>query len=113
SPMVTPSLPRLTRQQGGPFLRENGFPISDKQFVKACLPSKADPPPVAAWWGHRALYDPHRLLEWAHARLKQTPPSNPKRRPPPPAGGGLRSAPPPLPPARTPPAPPCPPTGRR
>ena len=61
---------KMTRKKTGAFLRQRGFPIGDGTLDKLCMPSCADGPPVAAWWGRRPLYDPADVLAWAEKRLR-------------------------------------------
>jgi hypothetical protein len=59
----------LTRRELGEFLRGEGFPIGNSTINKLCSPSINDGPPVAAWFGRRALHSPDDALTWARARL--------------------------------------------
>jgi hypothetical protein len=63
-----------TREQTCAFLRENGFPITKSYFDKLSMPSAnpAEAPPIACWWGRRALYDLDVALEWARGRTRST-----------------------------------------
>ena len=64
---------KLLRSEIGPFLRnQHGIPIGDSTIDKECSPSVNKGPPVASWWGRRALYDPNEVLQWAEARLRST-----------------------------------------
>jgi hypothetical protein len=64
-----------TRDQAVAFLCENGFQISKSFFDKLSMPSSdpAEAPPIACWWGRRALYDLDvALLDWARGRARTT-----------------------------------------
>jgi hypothetical protein len=61
---------KMTRKKAAAYLRQRGFPIGDSTLDKLCMPSSADGPPVAAWWGRRPLYEPADVLAWAEAKLR-------------------------------------------
>jgi hypothetical protein len=60
----------MTRKETAAYLRQRGFPIGDSTLDKLCMPSSAQGPPIAAWWGRRPLYDPTDALAWAEARMR-------------------------------------------
>jgi hypothetical protein len=60
----------LTRRQLIVFLTDNGFPIGKGTIDRLCSPAIGAGPPVAHWFGNRALYDPAAALEWARSRLR-------------------------------------------
>jgi hypothetical protein len=59
----------MTREQLLHYLREQGFPLGLSTLTKLCAPTVNAGPPVAAWFGRRALYEPPAALEWAKSRL--------------------------------------------
>jgi hypothetical protein len=64
---------RGTRRQLLDHLRNNGIPIGKSTLDKLCAPSVDQGPPVAAWWGRRAIYDSAQGLAWAERRLSASP----------------------------------------
>jgi hypothetical protein len=62
---------RLTRRQLGEKLRKLGYPIGNSTLNKICAPAIGQGPPIAAYWGSRALYDLNDAIAWAEARLRQ------------------------------------------
>jgi hypothetical protein len=62
--------PRLTRQMLGPFLRDHGIPVGDSTITKLCSPKVGRGPHPSVCWGHRFLYDPAAVLEWAERQLR-------------------------------------------
>jgi hypothetical protein len=60
----------LTRHELADFLSSNGFPISASTLAKLSMPSRAEGPPHAGFWGNRALYDPEKALRWAKNRFR-------------------------------------------
>jgi hypothetical protein len=64
---------RGTRRQLLDHQRNNGIPIGKSTLDKLCAPSVDQGPPVAAWWGRRAIYDFVQGLAWAERRLSASP----------------------------------------
>jgi len=60
--------PLITRRQLAEFLRARGYPISLSTLNKLAMAAVNAGPPVACWWGARALYNPAAALAWAEAR---------------------------------------------
>ena len=60
----------LSRTELPEFLRQHGFPISRSTLAKLSMPSRGEGPPAAGAWGHRYLYCPSAVIEWAKARLR-------------------------------------------
>jgi hypothetical protein len=61
-----------TRDQLGAYLREVGYPISDSQLDKLCMPSCGEGPPVSCWLGRRPLYSFEEGLRWIQSRTRPT-----------------------------------------
>jgi hypothetical protein len=61
----------LTRRQLLDFLHENRIPIGKSTLSKRAMVGLG--PPVAAWWGRRALYRPEEALQWAKSLLTASP----------------------------------------
>jgi hypothetical protein len=62
----------LTRRELADFLTNQGFRISKSTLDKLAMPSRAEGPPHAGYWGCRVLYDPERALAWAKKRFRTT-----------------------------------------
>jgi|SRR6516164_3782442 hypothetical protein len=67
---MSDALKAYTRRTAPEFLTQQGYPIGQRQFIKACLPSSPDPVPVDYWFGERAMYKPETLIAWAQMRVK-------------------------------------------
>jgi hypothetical protein len=70
-----------TRKELAEYLSQNGFPISYQQLTFLSMPSAFQGPPVAYWWGPRAIHDFDAALEWARARAKPTNPREQQQQP--------------------------------
>jgi hypothetical protein len=60
----------LTRRELAAFLTEHGFPIAKSTLDKLSMPTRAEGPPHAGFWGNRVLYDPKQALAWAKERFR-------------------------------------------
>jgi hypothetical protein len=64
---------RYTRKTGVEFLREQGYPITLRQFQDACRPGGRDGgrgPRPCGRFGREFVYDAPTLLAWAEAQAK-------------------------------------------
>jgi hypothetical protein len=78
-PSVSSQPEFLTRPELVSFLRSHGFPVARSTIDKLAMPSRGrnDGPPIAGFWGNRALYRPAAALRWARSRFRaRATPSN-------------------------------------
>jgi len=68
---MLPTKALMTRRELAEFLTSRGFPISKSTLDKLSMPTRAEGPPHAGYWGCRVLYDPEQALSWARQRVRR------------------------------------------
>jgi hypothetical protein len=72
-PVELPPPELVTREELRQHLIKIGYPITAGTLNQLCAPSRNEGPPVAGYWGARAVYRLKDGLAWAHARLQHKP----------------------------------------
>jgi hypothetical protein len=71
---IPPAPPEfVTREQLRQYLNAIGFPVTAGTMNQLCAPARGEGPPIAGFWGARAVYRLEDGIAWARSRLRHKP----------------------------------------